>query len=294
MKKWFEIKNASSETAEIWIYEEIGVDWWTGEGLTAKQFQKELSAIKASKIDLHINSMGGEIFEGITVYNLLLQHPATITTYIDGLAASIASVIALAGSKVIMAENAFYMIHNPWGMEVGDANAMRKMADLLDKTASSIILPYANKTGMEEDKIKELMDAETWMTASEALEYGFIDETAGKMDMAACAKFIPAMAKAKFKNIPANIADNKKTPTARQLERVLREHGGCTEQMAKSIIVEGYKGDQRDVAPEADQRDVAAPIKETKVDNVAKKPVRIAERRIGPNYTAQQKEEQNR
>src|SRR5574340_334392 len=124
--KWFEIKN-KAEKAEVWIYEMIGKDFWTGEGLTAKDFQKELSEIKASQIDLHINSPGGDVFDGVTIHNLLKQHPAKVTTYIDGLAASIASVIALAGDKVIMAENALYMMHNPTGMGMGTAEEMRSM-----------------------------------------------------------------------------------------------------------------------------------------------------------------------
>ena len=108
MKKWFDIKNKTAETAEIWIYEYIGADFWSGDGITAKSFQKELSEIKAKQIDLHINSPGGDVFDGITIYNLLKQHPANVTTYIDGLAASIASVIALAGDNVYMAENALF------------------------------------------------------------------------------------------------------------------------------------------------------------------------------------------
>jgi len=119
--KWYKIE-AKADKAEIWIYEYIGEDFWTGGGVTAKSFQKYLAAVKASQIDLHINSPGGDVFDGITIYNLLKQHPATVTTYIYGLAASIASVIALAGDRIVMAENALYMVHNPWGVSMGDAN----------------------------------------------------------------------------------------------------------------------------------------------------------------------------
>jgi len=144
--KWYEIKN-KAEKAEIWIYDQIGEDFWTGGGTTAKAFQKELSAVTASQIDLHINSPGGEVFDGITIYNLLKQHPATITTYIDGIAASIASVIALVGDKVVMAENALYMMHNPSGMVVGNADDMRSMADVLDKVRGSMLKVYSGKAG---------------------------------------------------------------------------------------------------------------------------------------------------
>jgi ATP-dependent Clp endopeptidase proteolytic subunit ClpP len=265
MKKWFEIKN-KADKAEIWIYEQIGEDFWTGGGITAKSFQKELATIKATQIDLHINSPGGEVFDGITIYNLIKQHPATVTTYIDGLAASIASVIALAGDKVIMAENALYMIHNPWGFAMGDAEEMRKTADLLDKVGGSLITAYNSKSGKPDDEISALMDAETWMTAQEAKEFGFVDDISELMDLAACAKFIPAMQKAKFRHIPENLSGDKKPLTARDLERILRD-GGCSEAMAKGILTEGYKGEQRDVAPIAEQRDVAAPI--PKKDRVA-------------------------
>ena len=135
--KWYEIKN-KAEKAEIWIYEMIGKDFWTGEGLTAKDFQKDLSQIKASQIDLHINSPGGDVFDGNTIYNLLKQHPATITTYIDGLAASIASVIALAGDKVYMAENALFMLHQPWGITIGNEEDHEKTLELLRQVGGSI------------------------------------------------------------------------------------------------------------------------------------------------------------
>jgi ATP-dependent Clp endopeptidase proteolytic subunit ClpP len=220
--------------------------------MTAKSFQKELATITASQIDLHINSPGGEVFDGLTIYNLLKQHKATITTYIDGLAASIASVIALAGDQVIMAENALFMIHNPWGMAMGDAGTMRKMADSLDKVANSISLAYTSKTGKEDAAIRDFMNAETWFTAAEAQEMGFADEIAEQMDMAACAKFIPAMVQAKFKHIPENLSGEKRPPdNERDFETFLRDAGGFTRKAAKSIVADGFKGLLRDVeAPE--------------------------------------------
>ena len=221
--KWYEIRN-KAEKAEIWIYDQIGEDFWTGGGTTAKAFQKELSAVTASQIDLHINSPGGEVFDGITIYNLLKQHPATITTYIDGIAASIASVIALVGDKVVMAENALYMMHNPSGMVVGNANDMRSMADVLDKVRGSMLKVYSGKSGKEDQDIVPLLDAETWMNADEALEAGFIDEIGGRMDMAACARFIPVMAKAGFKRIPDNIDGEKENPLPKDLEDIANIH----------------------------------------------------------------------
>jgi ATP-dependent protease ClpP protease subunit len=242
---WYKIEN-KTEKSEIWIYEAIGEDFWTGGGITAKNFQKELAGIKASQIDLHINSPGGQVFDGITIFNLLKQHPANVTTYIDGLAASIASVIALAGDKVVMAENALFMIHKASGMVMGTSDDMRDFAEKLDKVNGSIAVTYMSKTKKDETEISDLMAAETWMTASEALESGFVDEIFGEADMAACAKFIPIMQKANFQHIPANITGKKKSPTAKDCERALRDVG-CSVKTAKAILAKGLPDDLRDV-----------------------------------------------
>lgn len=238
--KWYKIEN-KSDKSEIWIYEMIGEDFWTGGGVTAKNFQKELSEIKASQIDLHINSPGGDVFDGITIYNLLKQHSAKVTTYIDGLAASIASVIALAGDQIYMAENSLFMIHNPYGMVMGDSFDMRKMADTLDTVRDSISKAYISKTGKDESEIIALMDAETWFDADDAIDFGFIDDVTEKMDMAACAKFIPIMSKAGFKHIP--------TFGAKNAEKALRD-AGFSRKQAKSILAKGLSEGLRDADPE--------------------------------------------
>jgi ATP-dependent Clp endopeptidase proteolytic subunit ClpP len=261
---WYQIKD-KGEKAEIWIYEEIGEDFWSGGGVTAKSFQKELSAIKAGQIDLHINSPGGAVFDGITIYNLLKQHPANITTYIDGIAASIASVIALSGNKVVMAENALWMMHNPTGMVMGDSNDMRKIADALDKVRDSMTIAYASKSGKPDADIITLLDAETWMNADEAKEAGFVDEISEEMDMAACAKFIPVMAKAGFKHIPEKFMAKREMPPVRTLERILRD-GGCSAKQAKLILAKGYSDNLRD-EDSGKQRDVVIPP--AKKDRVA-------------------------
>jgi ATP-dependent Clp endopeptidase proteolytic subunit ClpP len=263
---WYKIEN-KVDRAEIWIYEAIGEDFWSGGGVTAKKFQEEISAIKAKQIDVHINSPGGSVFDGVTIYNLLKQHEAKITSYIDGLAASIASVIALAGDQIIMAENALFMIHNPSGFVMGTSTDMRKMADVLDKIRSTMSGVYSGKSGKPEDEINGLMDNETWMTASEAKEAGFIDDIAEEMDMAACAKFIPVMAKAGFKRIPNEIRASIEVPTAKDAEKSLRD-AGFSRKQAKAILAEGFKGCQRDVDPPAALRDVA-PAEHAKKDRIA-------------------------
>jgi ATP-dependent Clp endopeptidase proteolytic subunit ClpP len=257
--KWYQITN-KAEKSEVWIYEMIGKDFWTGDGVTAKDFQKELSDIKSSQIDLHINSPGGDVFDGITIYNLLKQHSAKVTTYIDGLAASIASVIALSGDRIVMAENAMMMIHNPWGMAMGDASDMRKMADSLDKVRDSIAKTYVSKTGKRPDEINPLMDAETWMSADEALELGFIDEVSAKMDIAACVKFVPAMAKAGFKKIPDAI-NPKQTPTAKDAEKALRDVGFSVK-AAKTILAKGMPDDLRDVDHSGESPQTTDPLRD--------------------------------
>lgn len=269
---WYKIEN-KADKAEIWIYEQIGEDFWSGGGVTAKDFQKELSEIKAAQIDLHINSPGGQVFEGVAIYNMLKQHRATITTYIDGIAASIASVIALAGDRVVMAANALFMMHNPSGIVMGTATDMRKTADVLDKVRDTLLTVYTSKSTRSEKDIVDLLEAETWMNAEEAIEAGFADEIGGEMDLAACAKFIPVMQQAKFKHIP-EINAKKAPDNERDLERVLRE-AGYSRVQAKTIIKGGYKDGLRDAgqppaspAPSEPLRD-AEPPKPAKKDRVA-------------------------
>ncbi|HUW56579.1 MAG TPA: head maturation protease, ClpP-related [Planctomycetota bacterium] len=173
--------DTKKDEAEILIYDEIGASWF-GEGITAKQFVTDLGAIDAKRIRVRINSGGGSAFEGLAIYNALRNHEAKITTEIDGVAASIASVIALAGQTVKMADNAFFMIHNPAGLVMGDANDMREFADLLDKVGGSLAHVYAEKSGQDDDQIQDWMDAETWFTAEEAKAAGFVDTiTKGKV-----------------------------------------------------------------------------------------------------------------
>lgn len=200
-RPWYEIRGAASDVAEVFIYDDIGEGWFTA-GVTAKGFVEELKAIKAPRIDLHLNSPGGSVFDGVAIYNALVRHPATVTTYIDGLAASIASVIALAGDRVLMAANALFMIHNPWGAVQGTAADMRQTADVLDKVRDTLIGTYIEKTGMSEAKLVNLLDAETWYTAAEALDAGFVDEIGVEMQVAAHVDLAQVAARLPFKHVP--------------------------------------------------------------------------------------------
>jgi len=260
---WYEINN-KAEKAEIWIYEFIGKDYWTGEGLTAKDFQEDLSKIKSSQIDLHINSPGGDVFDGNTIYNLLKQHPANVTTYIDGLAASIASVIALAGDKVLMAENALFMVHQPWAFTVGNEEDHEKQIEILRQVGGSLAKTYMSKTNKTEDEIKEMMKSETWLSSDQAIEAGFADEISGQIDIAACAKFVPKMVKSGFKNIPETIRP-KQTPNVKDAERALRDVGFSVKR-SKTIVAKGFSDDLRDV-DHSDDLPLVAPLRDVTDDN---------------------------
>ena len=174
-QSWYSIKAKANDTAEISIYDEIG--FW---GVSAASFAQDLKSCgnNLKQINLHIHSPGGDVFDGIAIYNLLKNHPANVTVYIDGLAASMASVIAMAGNEVIMPENAMMMIHKPWGIQGGDAEDMRKYADLLDKVENTLIPAYASKTGKTPEELAEMLSAETWLNGKECVEQGFADKLA--------------------------------------------------------------------------------------------------------------------
>lgn len=175
---------AESDEAEILVYDSIGADWF-GEGVTAKQFIRDLGALDANMITVRINSAGGDVFEGLAIHNAIRRHKAAVVVEIDALAASIASIIALAGDEVRMADNAFFMIHDPSGLEWGTAEDMRAMADLLDKVGGSLASVYAAKTGKSVEEMQALMHAETWFDAQEAKSIGLVDVVTKGKKMAA-------------------------------------------------------------------------------------------------------------
>lgn len=231
----YRIKNKAEE-ATVYIYDEIS--WF---GVQAEQFVKDLNNIKAKKIHLRVNSPGGSVFDGTSIYNAVKQHPASVIAHVDGLAASIASVIIMAADEVHMSENAFLMIHEPFSFVIGNADDMRHEADLLDKVGGTIMQTYMDKTGKGEDEIKDMMAKETWFTAQEASDMGFCDhvdkETKEKAQLVLFDLSV-------FANVPDTLKENRQ-PTARDLERVLRD-AGCSAKQAKSILSKGVDGDLRD------------------------------------------------
>lgn len=194
MKIWYEIKAKGKEAAEIFIYDEIGLG-----GITAKDFIRDLKALgEVKNLTVRINSYGGEIFDGLAIFNALSRHKAVVTVIIDGIAASIASVIAMAGDKVVMPDNAFIMIHRAWGMVMGNTEDMEEWAETLAKFDQSIARAYQRKSGQALEEIEKLMTAETWLTAQEAKALGFADEIADPVKIAA-----RAIIAERFKNPPA-------------------------------------------------------------------------------------------
>lgn len=170
----------------ILMYDEIGPGFWGM--LDAKWMAAELDKAGGGEVDLRINSPGGSVFEGDAMYNAILRYPGKVTTHIDGIAASMASVIALAGSEVLMAENAMYMIHPAQGMAYGPAAEMRRTADLLEKYDQKLVEIYTAHTEQSKEQISEWVQAETWMTAQEALDRGFIDRIGQPLSVKACVR----------------------------------------------------------------------------------------------------------
>lgn len=185
-KKFWQFKNQDESTGELLLYGDISNYSWWGDDVTPKQFKEDLDALgEVTTINVYINSGGGDVFAGQAIHSMLKRHSAQVNVYIDGLAASIASVIAMAGDMIYMPRNAMMMVHNPWTIAIGNAEEFRKLADDMDKIRESIIIAYKDKSGMEDDEIKKLMDEETWMTAEEAVEYGLADEIEENKNVAA-------------------------------------------------------------------------------------------------------------
>ncbi|MFT8464638.1 MULTISPECIES: head maturation protease, ClpP-related [Acetobacter] len=161
---------AADQPAVIYLYDEIGL--W---GVTAQDFTQRLVSVGPGPIELHINSPGGDVFDGLAIYSALQAHNGPVSVVVDGLAASAASFIALAGDTISMAPNAFLMIHNTWGVVVGNQNDMTETAAVLAKIDAQLASLYAGKTGQTVPAIADMMNAETWFTAQEAKEAGFID-----------------------------------------------------------------------------------------------------------------------
>ncbi|AMM23172.1 head maturation protease, ClpP-related [Variovorax sp. PAMC 28711] len=160
----------------ISVYDVIGYDYWSGEGVTAKRVASALRAMGKGPVTVNVNSPGGDMFEGLAIYNLLREHDGEVTVKVLGLAASAASVIAMAGDKVQIARAGFLMIHNAWVMAIGNRNDLTEVADTLKPFDDAMASIYAARTGAESKAMAKLMDSETWIGGEAAVEGGFADE----------------------------------------------------------------------------------------------------------------------
>ena len=247
MKKgWYEIRSQEEgrggEKAEIFIYDDIGYS-----GMTAKDFVEDLKALgDVKELTVRINSYGGEVFAGLAIYNFLARHPANVTVWVDGIAASIASVIAMAGDKVIMPDNAFMMIHRSWGLVIGNAETMEEWAEIMRKFDNSIMLTYQKKSPKPVDEIEQLMSDESWLTAAEAVEWGFADEVSAPVELAARATFrvfnkLPEPLKnapVVSDNPPRQEPDPAPQPAAIDPDQVRKEAEKAAEERTRAIFHE--------------------------------------------------------
>lgn len=220
-KKFWNFKALDENTAELILYGEISdISWW-GDEVTPKQFKEDLDALgDIDTLNVYINSPGGDVFAGQAIYSMLKRHKATINVYVDGLAASIASLIAMAGDKVIMPANAMMMVHNPWTFAVGNANDFRKLADDMDKIRDSMVVAYESRSALTTDEIIELLDAETWLSAEDCLEYGFCDEIEETKEIAAC---VDTKYFSMYKNIPESLNEVKNSDKELKKKKLLLE-----------------------------------------------------------------------
>lgn len=216
-KKYWEFKNQTDDSADLYLYIQIA-SWGGGcYAHSAQSFKQELDALGNIKsLNVYINSPGGDVFEGNAIYNMLKRFKADVNVYVDGVAASIASVIAMSGKTVNMPKNSMLMIHNAWTYVEGNSDDLRKMANTLDKVNTSIRQAYLSKAGdkLDEETLIKLMDATTWLTAQECYDYGLCDNLLDEVNIAACVKGMDFKA---YKNVPkALIVKNEEPPEGEQ------------------------------------------------------------------------------
>lgn len=183
LERWTPFAAEADRGATISIYDMIGVDPWTGDGVTAKRVSGVLRALGEKPVTVNVNSPGGDMFEGLAIYNLLREHPAEVTVRVMGLAASAASIIAMAGDRVEMGLGSFLMIHNSWGVVVGNQQDMRESAAVFAEFDAAMADIYAARTGRGAAEIGAMMASETWLRPESAIEAGFADGTFDKPAM---------------------------------------------------------------------------------------------------------------
>lgn len=226
------LAKANGKRGELYLYDAIGQDFF-GEGLTCKSVQEALAAMTGvTGLDVYINSPGGSVFEGVSIYNQIARFPAPAKVHVDGLAASIASIVAMVGDEIVIAANAMMMIHDPYSIAFGTAAEMRKTADTMDAVRSTLVDTYVSRTGRTSTEISDWMTAETWMNAKECVDRGFAhsisNETATlQTEVAAQTQTILA----KYRNTP---------------QALLRPAGGARAALARmDMRINQFRGEPR-------------------------------------------------
>jgi ATP-dependent Clp endopeptidase proteolytic subunit ClpP len=218
LKAFLQVKNATETSADLYFYGDIVSSWWGAwedEDQYPDAVKNFLTEHKGKDLNIYMNSGGGSVFAGLAIYNMIKRHEGNKTVYIDGLAASIASVIALAGDKVVMPKAAMFMIHSPWSWGSGNAKDFRKLANDLDEIEKCILAVYEEnlKDGVSMDTIKELVDAETWLTAEETQKYFNVEFGEEKQAVACVSEYLD-----KYVNTPKGLLKSKKIENNEELE----------------------------------------------------------------------------
>jgi len=182
-QNWYDIKAEAAGNPQVYIYGVIVDYQWDADDMSPAEFIRAINGL--GDFDLHVNTPGGSVVAGLAIYNAIRRHKGTVTAYVDSIAASMGSVIIMAADKIVMPANALLMIHDPWTVAVGNADDMRKQADVMDKFKAGLVAAYHDKTGMAVADIEKMMTDESWITAAEAVEFGFADQVESPIQAAA-------------------------------------------------------------------------------------------------------------
>ncbi|WZX99677.1 head maturation protease, ClpP-related [Bacillus sp. FSL W7-1360] len=235
-KKYWQFKAKADSAADLYLYEEIA-SWGGGyEAHSAKSFKNELDQLgDIQTLNVFINSPGGDVFEGVAIYNMLKRHQAHVHVHVDGIAASVASVIAMAADTIHMPSNAMMMIHNAWMITAGDFNELRETANRLEKINESLIQCYVDRAGgaLSEDELKQLLNEESWLSATECVDYGFCDTIEKAVDMAAFSK---QSLVGRYDKTPKELFNQKPLPEDRSFREKLMKNALENAQAVKTYL----------------------------------------------------------
>lgn len=235
-----------ADEAEVFVYGDIG-GWWGG--VSAEEFAKEIAALDVKTLNVRLNSPGGLVFEGVAIYNALARHSAKVVVHVEGIAASIASVIAMAGDEIHIAEGSRFMIHDPWTIVMGSADDLRAEADVLEGLKSDLIDIYAARTEQSRDDLSDWMTVETWLSARDAVDKGFADSMTPAKKKEKKDAHARSAVLALFRNAPKDlIAAGDEAPPIREFEAFLRDGEGLSQTQAKRIAAAARATVQRDDA----------------------------------------------